>query len=315
MQRILEVIHICWLLVWFRGETNFAVAGSPLFAENIKPDSKAGCQWDYAHLSAAGDPKHSTELNAEGLPDHDTWIALVREARREAEISGITFSAAVDKIPELKQILDRVYSGHNALSKEVLIHELNDVAGQGSKMSGSVDAFVQSRRFKQSQWWVSSHDSDYYPEQNLANVTSTTSRSPFLRACGENCGREFYWPRQPDGDPDLSNTRIAVNWRPNQLAPNRPPIRRPESIEIIAKDKDGKWQPFFYAKMDTGDPYNPMFLPQKAIKGVQVRDFCIKCHHDENGNFSPLPHFLKTKEDLEAVGYKSHGLIERLLHP
>lgn len=77
---------------------------------------------------------------------------------------------------------------------------------------------------------------------------------------------------------------------------------------MLAVDKNGQWQPFYYTQEDG------RWTPEKNFREEPVEKACIKCHCSPSGKFSPIPHFLKTPPDFEKVGYRlDTEVIEALL--
>jgi hypothetical protein len=250
-----------------------------------------------------------TELDAKGLPDPQAYADLnslayhiasrdlpedfvptFRDEQRELKDRA--------EIPELKKIEDQLYSGHNGKSREIMVSELTEYG-----TTKSVDWFIRHGRYRNlnNPWWKSS--------DGLANISSTTSKSPLLKACGENSGRDIFWLKGKDGL-DLDNVRIAVNWKAEQLKNVNDRVPKiPQTVEVIAKDKNGNWEPFLYSSNEQWKP----LAPQRSVNGVPVRDYCIRCHVDTRGNFSPRPSFLKNENDFKGVGYTDPSLIRKLM--
>ncbi len=179
-----------------------------------------------------------------------------------------------------------VYFGHNERLIRIIYQENPQANGPVNSISGkreSIDWYVRSLRFLNGLWW-----------HRIGTISAKTSRSTVLSDYGEGSYRQIYWPKGRGHEansnyiPDLSRLRISAIFNSEHIM---------VAIEVFAKDERGEWQPFKYVR--TGDE----FLPQKTIKGFPVRDFCFRCHSTPSGELTPLPFSVKSKDDLEAIGY------------
>lgn len=194
-----------------------------------------------------------------------------------------------ERVLSLKEkVFEALYSGPNALLREIFLAENPTFP----RVTASLRHFVETERFAKvgSPWWTKNKDND------LASISGSSSKSPFLKKYGPKAERELFWMMGPSGL-DLNKIRIALNKDENGA---------PRSLEVLVQDKDG-WHPFLFERM------SQTWVPVRSIKGEAVTETCIQCHVGENGLFSPRPSFLKTTNDFKAVGYKNDDLINELM--
>lgn len=135
------------------------------------------------------------------------------------------------------------YSGHNQQLREIRFSEMPQKARRGWRtyithgMEGTIDDFIQRQRFKDDLWWIESPP-----------IREDTSRSSLLKNLGAGSYRRIYWPRtgasghKPEQNiPHLSQIRISVAFDSQH---------NERAIELLAVDKNGQWQPFYYTQED-----------------------------------------------------------------
>lgn len=162
-----------------------------------------------------------------------------------------------------------------------------DEAVRRGRISDNATAYNGNRHF----WWQDS------------NVPVARSKSPEIgrlaRDYGEaNVRRTVGWP----------NTAVSVNGNTTNLATRRfamneafttgangQRVRTAGSLEVIAQDSSGQWQPFLYEWKDGA------WVQMRTLRGEPVRNACLRCHSTAANptRFTPVPY--KVVPDANAM--------------
>jgi hypothetical protein len=186
---------------------------------------------------------------------------------------------------------------HTQLLKQMTFSEMTGVRDQ---KNWSLDKIVRSKRYQAGQWWMDSAD--------LAVIDGTTSQSLLRRQAGAKGWRKIFWPRRHYNEKQqasLDLVRMAVNYHETGV---------PHSLEIIAKDYSGQWQPFLYEYI-AGEwfPVSTVIeRPGGTLREVRVKDLCLRCHV-QDGRMSPRPKMMHDFEAFRKEGFSDPGIIEELL--
>lgn len=155
-----------------------------------------------------------------------------------------------------------------------------------------IDAFIRNNEFRdRDPWWK--------PAKFSGTFTAATSGSPLKALYGNQAIREIYWPGASaksstlDNLPDLNRLRIAVNRSPDKNG-----VMQDRSLEVMYRDVDGNWNPFFYVKQEG------VWVPMEEFMGKPKKESCGGCHANAAGKFSPRPPNIRaTAESLIRSGY------------
>lgn len=272
---------------------------------------------DLDHATLEGQPQRAADL-ADQFRVLKPWVgsdAFLEQLGLEAQTVR-SLAASVDPS------IDQLYTGRNAKLEEWYYGEPSDASFQTVSLRDKIEQ--DHAPDKAGNWWIRSFQTNPATKESYATITAETSRSPLRSLYGEGSyrhpmwvrggGRAFYdGPNNPE--PFLEEIRFALNYDAQGRA---------RSIELLVW-RDGHWNPFFFVRRAG------RWLPAKNFvdvqldeagrivgtpqKGKPIEESCIQCHAIAPGSnvLSPLPFFLKTAADLEAVGYRDKRLIERLL--
>lgn len=246
--------------------------GSFTLSANVDPDGVL-----YSRASLALQVAEDSQL------DLSQWT-------REDRDSLKTYASAVS------HTLAQAYEGPNSLLKTQRFRERVEPASEGT-----LDFFITSSRYKiGSIWWTRAEEAGVF--------TAESSGSPLRRLYGSDAERRIYWPRlQSSGlspeSVDLNSVRIAVN-----SAPDARGVMRDQSVEVMARDEEGEWQPYFYVVRDGQLIASPQFM------GRPLRESCGQCHAaGPAGAFSPRPQVRRaTRESLLESGYRQ-AIVDALM--
>lgn len=248
-----------------------------------------------------------------------SWM---QEADTFLEHLGLDSALVHQLADSIQPSLDALYTGRHALLEQVMFREPNVAGFRTRTLREMVEkAEPQGPAIG---WWVRAPEINPRTGVPFATITAETSRSPLKSLYGAGSYRHPMWVsggtwQYYDGpnnsEPFLEGIRFAANYDAQG---------RPRSVEMLYR-YEGNWEPFFFVRRAG------MWLPARNFvdvnldengrivgevkKGRPVEESCIQCHATERGSgiLSPLPHFLKTPQDLRDVGYADERLIRRLL--
>lgn len=153
-----------------------------------------------------------------------------------------------------------------------------DEAVRAGRISDNAAAYNGNRQY----WWLDS------------NVPVARSKSPEIgrlaREYGDsNVRRTVGWPNRAVSNSgnttDLATRRFAMNEAFTRGA-NGERVRTAGSLEVIAQDANGQWQPFLY------EWKNGAWVQMRTLRGEPVRNACIRCHSTATNptRFTPVPY-------------------------
>lgn len=144
--------------------------------------------------------------------------------------------------------------------------------------SGNIDQMVRAQRFRLSS--IGGADGSYW-WRSSEFIPGARSRSPLASVYAESAGgienvrRQVFWPVRMDqsrGTTDFltvfDRQRVVVNQTRNSAGE-----WVDSSIEVIARDANGNFVPFFYVKRGNE------WVLSRTFRGEPVERACIACHH------------------------------------
>ena len=187
-----------------------------------------------------------------------------------------------------KFVLDPFYTGRNQLLKEWEFTE----PSFNFPFSGTIDDYIQVQRYKAGDvWWIN--------PGIVADITTKNSRSPLKAMHGQKAFREIYWPNDGNNEVDINQFRIALNCQ------GSPESYSEKAVEIFFRNPDtGEAEPFMY--IYDGQPGKGAWTPVKEIFGLPLKEFCVKCHQNKQGEMLAFPKLIfNSIKGISRSGYHS----------